>query len=289
MKEDWKFLPGPKALAYPHDTSYSEDEKGHVVEQMEKAIADFLTTQCPIVTPPKATRSMETRKTPNHRSWCYLVSNLSEESTDLICVEGFISNVHTTLHILHFDPLPSHYVERIRNLLHEANQKQSIKTLIRETILTKPNIRGFILDFTASHHDLIPHEVLTHGNILTWTVNSVRAYHIQSGGKLGKSKLQWKWYIFTPMKDPEHVATWTMTLLEVKFNTTVFGWGDSVADHKCTRCKLTNHTEDECPFTKQSDFIQPPSTNRKTGDCMRGGHRGRGNCRGRGGHRTLDN
>lgn len=289
MKEDWKSLPGPKALAYPHDASYAEDEKGLVAELMEKAIADFLTTQRPIVTPPKAARSTETRKTPNRRPWCYLISNLSEENIDLICAEGFISNIHATLHVLRFDPLPSHYVGRIRNLLHEPNQKQSVETLIRDTILSKPDVRSFILDFTASHHDLIPHEVLNHGDALTWTVNSVRAYHIQNGGKPGKSKSQWKWYIFTPTKDPEHVATWTATLLQVEFNATVLGWGDSLADHKCTRCKSTNHTEDECLFTKRSDFIQPPPTNRKAGDRTRGGHRGRGNRGGRGGRRTADN
>lgn len=288
MKEDWKSFPGPKALAYPHDASYSEDDKGHIAEQMEKAIAEFLSTQRPMVTAPKAARSTEAKRSSNRRPWCYLISNLSEESIDLICAESFISNTHATLHVLRFDPPPSHYVGRIRNLTHDASQRQAVESLIKETILTKPDIKCFILDFTASHHDLIPHEVLDHGNILTWTVDSIRAYHIQKEGKPGKSNSQWKWYIFTPTRDPEHVATWTTTLLGIEFNASAFGWGDSIADHKCVRCKSTNHTEDECPFTKRSDFVQPPLNNRKTGDHSRGGRRGRGNRGGRGGRRAID-
>ena len=106
MKEDWKSFPGPKALAYPHDASYSKDDKEFIAEQMEKAIAEFLSTQRPMVTAPKAARSTEAKRTPNRCPWCYLVSSLSEENIDLICAEGFVSNTHATLHVLRFDPPP---------------------------------------------------------------------------------------------------------------------------------------------------------------------------------------
>ena len=41
MKDEWNTIEGPKALAYPHDASYSSDEKGQIAEDMEKAIAEF--------------------------------------------------------------------------------------------------------------------------------------------------------------------------------------------------------------------------------------------------------
>jgi len=75
---------------------------------MEKAITDFLSTQRPIVTALKAARHMDNKRTLNCHPWCYLILGLSKENIDLICAEGFISNPHATLHVLHFDPLPSH-------------------------------------------------------------------------------------------------------------------------------------------------------------------------------------
>jgi len=46
----WKNISGLKALAYPHDASYSEKDKGRIAEEMELAIALHLNGQRPIIT-----------------------------------------------------------------------------------------------------------------------------------------------------------------------------------------------------------------------------------------------
>lgn len=108
MRAEWKELPHPKALVYPHDASYSPDQKGSIAEQIKKAITKHLSTGSFVVTAPVAPKSQQDGKKPAHnrRPWCYLVSGLSEDDTDQICSDAFISNEHATIHVLRFDPPP---------------------------------------------------------------------------------------------------------------------------------------------------------------------------------------
>ena len=287
MKEEWTNLPGPKALVYEHDASYSPDEKGVSTEQIEMALADFLSTPRPKVTAPLAAKTQEIKKsTHNRRPWCFLVTGLSEESVDMICEETFISNKHATIHILRFNPKPSHYIGRIRNLTYEPSKNHTIETLIKNTIRSDPNVKEFITTFTTRHNDLLPPAVVRNDEALEWIIESVKVYSIQNGGNPSKAHTQWKWYIFTPTCDPEQVANWTKTLLELPIRAGVYGHGETLISHRCARCKSTNHTPEECPFTKHSKYITVAGTPKTPTSNTRGGGRGRGHGRGRGSRRA---
>ena len=230
MKDEWNSLVEPKALAYPHDALYSGDNKDQIAEDMEKAIAKFLMSQSPIVTTPMSANPKDTRKSNSSHPWYYLVTCISEENLDYLCAEGFISNKHATLHVLHYNPQPSHYIGRICHLTYNGTHRTTVKSVIRNTIYNDTTARNFILEFTAIHNDLIPTTVTAQGEILDWTIRSIRAYHIQNGGNPGKVNSQWKWYIYTPTQDPEHTATWNKSLLSVPINASVHSWGETITD-----------------------------------------------------------
>ena len=251
-------------------------------------VTGFLSSRRPKVTAPMAAKTQDQKKsTHNRRPWCYLVTGLSEENADYICDEAFISNKHATIHVLRFNPTPSHYVGRIRNLTYKPSQCKTIEALIRAAIHEDPNIREFITKFTTSYNDLVPPSVTQSGEMLAWIVDSVKVYDIQNSGTPGRPHTQWKWYIFTPTRIPEQVANWTRTLLELPIHASVFGYGKILTDHKCVRCKSTNHSSEECTFDKQSNFINTTSTTKAPGNIPRGGGKGRGRGRGSRGTRRA--
>jgi len=287
MKEEWTNLPGPKALIYEHDASYSPDEKGETAEKIEMALVDFLSTPRPKVTAPLAAKTQEAKKsTHNRRPWCFLVTGLSEESVDMICEEAFISNKHATIHILRFNPKPAHFIGRIRNLTYEPSRSHTIESLIKDTIRADPNVKEFITTFAARHNDLLPPTVTRNDEALEWIIESVKVYSIQNGGNPSKAHIQWKWYIFTPTCDPEQVANWTKILLDLPIRAGVYGHGETLTSHRCARCKSTNHTPEECPFTKRSKYIADAGAPKTPTSNTRGGGRGRGRGRGRGSRRA---
>jgi len=285
----WKEINDLKALVYPHDASYSEEDKGLIAEKMELAIAHHLNCHRPLVTTPKAAKNYESRKADNHRPWCYLVTKLSEENLDTIIKDRFISNHFTTLHILPFSPHPSHYIGRIRNLTYSEKQQKAVTTLIHRTLEDSSTVKNFIDEFTSSHHDLIPGSIVRRGKTREYIIKSARAFFIESGGISSKAHYQWNWYILTPTKKQEYTEPWTKFFADVIFNAGVQGVGDTITSLKCPRCKSTNHTEVECPFTKRSDHIKPPPSHQPARNT-RGGRGGRrGNSRGRGrGRVTYD-
>ena len=260
----WKEINDLKALIYPHDASYSEDDKGQIAEKMELAIAHHLNCHCPLVTTPKAVKNYESRKTENRRPWCYLVTKLSEENLDTIIKDKFISNHYATLHVLPFSPHPSHYIGRIRNLTYSEREQKTVIALIQKTLDESSTVKNFIDEFTASHHDLIPHSISRRGKSREYIIKSARAFFIESGGIASKANYQWNWYILTPTTTPEHIETWTKFFADLIFNAGVHSVGDTVTTLKCLRCKSTNHTGVECPFTKRSDHIKPTPSVRAT-------------------------
>ena len=277
MANDWSSLPGPKALAYLHDASFSDEAKLHEAVKLEDAITEFLEGQRPRITAPRIADNFE-NKGQGRRPWCFLVSSLSEENIDIICSEKFIANRHAALHVIRFNPPPSHYIGRIRGITYDAEDRETVEELIRSTI-TNSNTKSFIKEFTATNNNLIPKTVIDSGCTVEWIIDSVRAYHVQADGEQGKDYSQWRWYIFTPTDVPKQTQTWTKTLLELSFNAKVFGWGDTKTDYKCSRCKSTNHSDKECPFSMRSNFVQPsppiPRQDRRTRGT-RGGTRGAG-------------
>ena len=283
VSDNWKSIPGRKAFAYPHDAAYSEDDKTLIGERMEQAIAHHLNGQSPVVTAPRIAPNYEAK---SRRPWCYLVSRLSEESLNIILKEGFIANQHAVLHIIPFTPDPSHYIGRIKNLTLDTNLHQSVVKLIQSSISEDTTTMNYICDFVVAHHDLIPKEVTIHRNTVDWLLNSIRAYHIQKDGQIGKAYSQWKWYIFTPTKNREHAEQWARTLAKVTFNAGIFGFGETTTDTRCTRCKSTNHVDSECPFTKRSQFVPSPPSKRPSNSTR--GNRGqrKGNACGAGRGRT---
>jgi hypothetical protein len=148
--------------------------------------------------------------------------------------------------------------------------------LIRTSINEDSTTINFIADFITVHHDSIPTEVFKQGCAVDWIINSIKAYHIQSDGLIGKPFSQWKWYIFTPTRSQEFVEKWIKTLANVTFDAGIFGVGETTTSHKCTRCKSTNHANSECPFTNLSQFINPLPTKKPTNNTRggRGGRRG---------------
>lgn len=284
----WKELGDLKALIYPHDASYSEEEKGLIAEKMELAIAHHLNCHRPLVTTPKAAKNYESRKTDNRRPWCYLVTRLSEENLDTIIKDRFISNHHATLHVLPFSPHPSHYIGRIKNLTFAEKQQKNVIALIQQTLEDSSTVKNFIDDFTSAHHDLIPGSVYRRGKTRDYIIKSARAFYIEGEGISSKAYYQWNWYILTPTKEQEHIASWTKFFADIIFNAGVHGVGDTVTTLKCTRCKSTNHVEVECPFSKRSDHIRSPPSNNKPTRNTRGGRGGkRGGNRGGGRGRTY--
>ena len=287
MKEELSALPAPKALVYIHDASYSPDGKGATAEQIEMALAEFLSAPRPRVTAPLAAKTQELKKsTHNHRPWCFLITGLTEESVDTICDVAFISNKHASIHILRFDPKPSHYIGRIHNLTFNPSKGPTIESIIKASIHEDPILKEFITDFAAEHNDLLPLSIVLSDGVLDWIVNSVKVYHIQNNSTPGKSNTQWKWYIYTPTRDPEHVANWTKTLAKVPIRASVFGHGEVLMTHKCARCKSTNHDPNECPFEKRSRYIGPMNAPKPPSSSSRGGGRGRGCGKSRGTRRA---
>jgi hypothetical protein len=237
---------------------------------MELAISLFLGGEGLVVTAPTLAPLFNSKKPENRRPWCYLVSQLSEEGLNRILIQKFISNQHASLHVMPFSPPPSHYIGRIKNLTLDANLHQSVVKLIQKSI----NEDSTTINFIAVHHDLIPTPVIKHGSAVNWIINSIKAFHIQSDGLIGKPYSQWKWYIFTPTRSQEFVDKWTKTLASITFDAEIFGVGETVTSHKCTRCKSTNHANTECPFTNLSQFINPLPAKRPT-NTTRGGRGGR--------------
>ncbi|KAF9784731.1 hypothetical protein BJ322DRAFT_1109445 [Thelephora terrestris] len=80
----WNSIGDLKALIYPHDASFTEDEKGVTAEQMVLAIALHLNCHRPVVTAPKQAKEFEKRKGGNRRPWVYMITGLSEENLDTI-------------------------------------------------------------------------------------------------------------------------------------------------------------------------------------------------------------
>ena len=286
----WKKIPGFKALVYPHDSSFEETTKVKTGKQLELAIASHLKKTGHVVTAPKPAEGVEDRRPINRRPWVFLISQLTEKDLDKILNDEFITNEHASLHIIPFSPDPSHYIGRIKNLTIDPNLHQTVVKLIQRTISEDSVTTDFIVNFVTTYHDTIPPLILKSGTAINWIINSVKAYHIQSEGRLGMEHSQWKWYIFTPTRIQERVEQWTRTLAKISFDATIYGVGDTLTNIKCARCKSTNHSDNECPFTQHSDFIVPKTTaepsNPRGG---RGGRRsnpnrgnsGRGNNRGR--------
>jgi len=291
MKTEWNLMQAPKALAYPHDASYSHELKTQVAAQIEDTIAEFLTTERPVVTAPAGPKPTATAKSvvnTNRRPWCYLVSRISDTAIDRICAEKFISNKYGTIHVLPFDPPPSNYIGRIRHLTYEASRQKDVEDIVKDCIRQDPRVRDFMSEFITTHNDRIPPTVPNRSLILDWLIDTSRVYHIQDGGTPGKAHTQWKWYIFTPTADQEHVNTWTQNLTRLSIKAGIYGHGEVLTNHKCTRCKSTNHTAGECPFSKHSQFVPPPPTPRASTNNSRGGSRTRGRGGGRGPHRNRE-
>ena len=232
----WKTIGDLKALVYPHDASFSEEEKGVIAEQMVLAVAHHLNCHRPIVTAPKPAKDFENRKAGNRRPWVYMISGLAEENLDIILRDKFISNQHATLHVLPFDPPPSHYIGRIKNLTHDASKQDSVIRLIQRSIEEDPTVRGFMDEFIAEHNDNMPRSVMRKNHPTEWVINSVRAFHIQSEKKPGKPYSQWNWYIYTPTRIQDQVDSWIKTLATVQFDTIALGVGETITHLKCTRC-----------------------------------------------------
>jgi hypothetical protein len=279
----WRNIQGFKALVYPHDAAFSDNDKVKIGAQMSQAVTFFLNVNGPVVTAPKAADSFLNRKAENRRPWCYLISQLSEEDLDTITNEGFIANQHAVLHVIPFSPNPSHYIGRIKNLTLEPTHHKSVTKLIQDSIREDASTMKFITDFISTHHDFLPQAVFRSGTAVKWVVNSVKAYHIQKDGEVGVENSQWKWYIYTPTSTVELVDKWIKTLAKVTFDAKIYGVGETITDTKCPRCKSTNHSTLECPFTNRSQFTPPLPTNRPPTNARggRGGKRGASSSRGR--------
>ena len=279
----WKDIQGNKALIYPHDASYSDENKVKIGADMARAIALHLNAPAPFVTAPGAIVNFDKRKSGGFRPWTYLVSGLSEEGLDTILNDAFIENQHAVLHVIPFPPGPSHYIGRIKNLTYDTDCYHTVTKLIFNSILEDASTMKYITDFVTAHHDLIPNEIRKRNIAVDWVLSSIKAFHIQKDNLIGIENSQWKWYIYTPTETEDHVTRWTQTLAGLTFNAGVYGIGETVTDIKCSRCKSTNHNHVECPFSKRSQFISPlptkkPNTNTRGG---RGGKRG-GNSNSRG-------
>lgn len=281
--QNWIDTPEPKALLYPHDAAFSEEKKGEIAQNMEEVIAKLLDCITPFtVTAPTICKSRENRKADNRRPWVYLLSGLSRTHTDRLIDMGFAPDPLESFHIIPFNPLPSHYVGRIRNIALDANHQQTVTDLIQRTIRDNAVIMSYISDFVSTHNDLIPDLVVESRNATEWIVRSVRAYHRQNDNKVGKAHTHWNWYIFSPTRDQARVTEWTQKFQPLRFNAKVHGIGETFMDTVCTRCKSTNHTNAECPF--ESPYIQPYQRGQPGGSRgRRGGKRGtpRGGARGR--------
>ncbi|KAF9782883.1 hypothetical protein BJ322DRAFT_1022413 [Thelephora terrestris] len=281
----WKSIGDLKALIYPHDASFVEEEKGVVTESMILVVALHLNCHRPIVTTPKQAKEFKKRKPANRRPWVFMITGLSEENLNTILANRFISNQHATLHVLPFDPPPSHYIGRIKNLTHDTDRQDSVICLIQNSIDTDSTVKSFIEEFIRTHNDNLPRSVLRKSYPLDWILSTVRAFPIQSEKKHGKPYSQWNWYIFTPTRIQEHVDEWIKTLATVQFDAITLGVGETITNLKCTRCKSTNHINSECPFTGRTPFV--PTLTAPTNNApstSRGGRGGgkRGQTRGRG-------
>ena len=66
--QNWMDTLEPKALLYPHDTTFSEEKKGEIAQNMEEVIAKLLDCITPfMVTAPTICKLRENRKAENHR------------------------------------------------------------------------------------------------------------------------------------------------------------------------------------------------------------------------------
>jgi hypothetical protein len=204
-----------------------------------------------------------------------LISQLTDKDLDTILKDGFIANQHAALHVIPFNPDPSHYIGRIKNLTIDANLYQSVIELIQKSISEDSIIMHFISDFIMSYHDLIPQPVFKSGNATNWIIGSIRAYQIQCDGKIGKENTQWKWYMHTPTRVQEQVEHWIKTLAKLTFDAGIFGVGETITCTNCTRCKSTNHTDTECPFTRRSQFVPSKPTRTPNNNNTGGGGRGK--------------
>ncbi|KAF9781536.1 hypothetical protein BJ322DRAFT_1022947 [Thelephora terrestris] len=266
----WNSIGDLKALIYPHDASFSEDEKGIIAEQMVLAIAAHLNCHHrPVVTAPKQAKGFKKRKPGNRRPWVYMVSALSEENLDILLHDCFISNQHTSLHNLTYDP----------------DRQSSVVNLIQRSIDSDPTVKSFINEFLRAHNDNTPCSVMRRSYPTDWIISTVQAFPIQSEGKHSRPYSQWNWYIFTPIRIQEHVETWIKTLATVQFNAIAPGVGETVTNLKCTRCKSTNHVDSECFFTGRTPYVPTPlAPPNNAPSSLRGGRGGRrGNTRGKGG------
>ena len=283
VKNSWKGIQDFKALVYPHDASFDEDNKVIIGTQMERAVSLHLHGLECTITAPTTDAKFNNRNAENRRPWVYLISKVTEEGLDTLLRDKFISNEHASLHVIPFNPPPSNYIGRIKNLTLDATSHQTVTRLIRNSIMDDNMTTNFITDFISAHHDLIPPTVLKNGTSINWILDSIRAYHIYRDGIMDKPYSHWKWYIQSPTAAQEHAEKWTKTLAKVKFDAGIYGVGETTNNTKCTRCKSTNHSDTECPFTQRSQFVSPHPTrgtaNKSRGG--RGGKRGRGNTRGR--------
>jgi hypothetical protein len=244
---------------------------------MERAIVLHLNGSSPTVTAPKIAENFDNGKAETPRPWCYLISQLTDKDLGIILKDGFIANQHAALHVIPFNPDPSHYIGRIKNLTIDANLHKSVVELIQKSISEDSTAMHFISDFLMSYHDLIPHPVFKSGNATNWTIGSIRAYNIQCDGQIGKENTQWKWYIHTPTRVQEQVEHWINTLAKITFDAGIYGVGETITYTNCTRCKSTNHNDTECPFTKRSQFVLPQPTKTPNNNTGGGGRGKKGN------------
>jgi hypothetical protein len=176
----WKNIQGNKALVYPHDAAYSDDDKVKIGAQMAQAISHHLNSSGLIVTAPKIADAFRTRKAENRRPWCYLISQLSEEDLDIILKEGFIANQHAVLHVIPFTPNPSHYIGRIINITVDATHHRAMVKLIQNSLTEDSTTMKFITDFISVHHDFLPPGVFRSGNTVNWVTLGAMG-HLPSG------------------------------------------------------------------------------------------------------------
>ena len=267
------------ALVYPIDASFSEDTKCQIAEKLELAIAHHL--GCLEVTTPTAIPGFESRNNDNRRPWCYLLCDISGKNLQTLLADGFIANQHASLHIIPFDPPPSHYIRRICNFTFLPRLRSSVNKVIRDTLSENLTIKTLLDTILVTHNDLVPRTVLQQGYAREWIIGSARAFHIQSEKQPSKAFSHWNWYIQSPTKNLTQVNKWKTALAALNFDALRFGVGSTIANLVCTRCKLTNHNKVECPFT-ELPFVPAPPNDRPPTTTNRGRGGKRGNPRGTG-------
>ena len=291
MREGWKGIESPKAIAIPYRATYSEQYKLQTAEKIATAISQTLGGALPTVLAPVQAPNTTSGLTTYRPPWCYLVINLPEDDIDQLISSSFISNQYLGVQILPFRPRPSNYVTSIRGLnWKKTTDATAVEKLIRETIESNTATRRFIHSFIADKNNRIPKDIVKQGLGYDWVVRSVWAYlHILGEEESTSAEFLWRWYIMTPSDEEPHVVSWTNHLENLTFNGVTNGWGSPYTFDRCNGCKSTNHPTPDCPFPKRfpqlndTNPAQARPTNRGRGRPGRGEKsRGRG-WRGRGG------